>query len=45
MTSKPVKGISYKDGKVKVVKVYLNANAARAAKYSKKTKVVKRNPA
>lgn len=44
MTSKPVKGIRIKDGKVKLAPVYRDASHAIRAKKSKKQKVVRRTP-
>lgn len=42
MTSKPVKGIRIKDGKVKLSRVYHDASAAIRAKKSKKQKPIRR---
>ena len=42
MTTKPVKGIRIKDGKVKLHKVYHDASAAIRAKKSKKQRVIRR---
>lgn len=42
MTSKPVKGIRIKDGRVKLSPVYRDASAAIRAKKSKRRKVVRR---
>ena len=44
MTSKPVKGISIKDGKVNLVHIYRDASHKLRAKKSKKQKVVRRTP-
>lgn len=42
MTSKPVKGIRIKDGKIKLSPVYRDASHAIRAKKSKKQRVVRR---
>lgn len=42
MTSKPVKGIRIKDGRVKLSPVYRDASAAIRAKTSKKQRPVRR---
>lgn len=42
MTTKPVKGIRIKDGKVKIATVYRDASAAIRAKKSKKQRPVRR---
>lgn len=44
MTSKPVKGIRIKDGKIKLSPVYRDASHAIAARKSKKQRVVRRMP-
>ena len=43
MTSKPVKGIRIKDGKVKLSPVYRDASHAIRSKKSKKQRVVRRS--
>ena len=45
MTTKPVKGITIKDGKVKMVTRYFDASHKIRALKSKKQRVVKRKPA
>lgn len=43
MTTKPVRGITIKNGKVKLKQTYRDASAAIRAKTSKKQRVVKRS--
>lgn len=45
MTSKPVKGIRIKNGKVEIRPVYRDASAAIRAKKSKRVRVVRRKSA
>lgn len=42
MTTKPVKGIRIKDGKIKLTPVYRDASAAIRAKKSKRQRPVRR---
>lgn len=44
MTTKPVRGITIKDGKVKPKQVYKDASQKIRERKSKKTKVVRRTP-
>ncbi len=42
MTSKPIRGITIKDGKVKLVAVYRDASHRIASRKSKKQRVVRK---